>query len=256
MTGKLSEINYGEKTMAPMNHSEALQQMAAERYLLNELPPDLRDAFEEHFFDCPECAFDVRAGAAFVDEAKVQLPDLTASPEPAPLQGSGLPVRKRSWFWWLRPLFATPAFAAPVFATLLVVIGYQNLVTYPALRTEATAPRLLTSVSLHAGTRGGAPAEVAADRKGGVVLRVEVPEHATYSTYAVDLFDPQGKLAWTQNFSAAADGAQDDTLSLMIPGAGLKQGSYVLAISGVTPGGSQGQQTEIERQVLAIHFNN
>ena len=39
-----------------MNHTEAVEQMAAEGYLLNELTPDARDAFEEHVFDCAECA--------------------------------------------------------------------------------------------------------------------------------------------------------------------------------------------------------
>jgi len=242
--------------MANMDHSEALEQMAAERYLLGELPPDLRDAFEEHFFDCPECAMEVRAGAVFVDEAKVQLPELTAAPEPTASRGSGLPERKRSWFSLWRPFFAMPAFAAPLFAALLLVIGYQNLVTYPALRTEATEPRLLSSVALHAGTRGGEPAVVEADRTQGVELRVELPEHAAYSTYAVDLYDPQGKLAWTHNFSAALSGAQDDTLSLMIPGAGLKQGSYVLAISGTSSADPKGPRTEIERQAFTIQFNN
>ena len=62
-----------------MNHSEAVEQMTSERYLLNELTPDARDAFEEHAFDCPECALDLRAGALFVHEAKVQLPELVAS---------------------------------------------------------------------------------------------------------------------------------------------------------------------------------
>ena len=53
-----------------MNHSEAVEQMTSERYLLNELAPDARDAFEEHVFDCPECALNLRAGALFVHEAK------------------------------------------------------------------------------------------------------------------------------------------------------------------------------------------
>ena len=70
--------------MEQMDHSEAVNQMAAERYMLGELPPDVRDAFEEHLFDCPECAFDIRAGVAFMDEATLQLPGLTAvQTEPA-----------------------------------------------------------------------------------------------------------------------------------------------------------------------------
>ena len=49
-----------------MDHGEALQMMAAERYLLDELTPEERDAFELHMFGCHECALDLRAGAAFM----------------------------------------------------------------------------------------------------------------------------------------------------------------------------------------------
>src|ERR1700679_417734 len=64
-----------------MNHSEAVTQMAAERYLLDELGPDVRDEFEEHLFDCPECVVDVRAGDMYLREAKVQLRALVADDE-------------------------------------------------------------------------------------------------------------------------------------------------------------------------------
>ena len=243
--------------METMDHSEARQEMLAEKYLLNELPPDVRDEFEEHFFDCQECAFDIRAGAAFVDEAKVQLPALTATSSPQGAgTGTGLTDKKRNGrfslsAWW-KPLFASPAFAAPVFATLLLVVGYQNLVTYPALRTSATEPRLLPSVALH-GSRGGARTVVEASRKQGVVLLVDAPEQAAYSTYTVDLYNPQGKLAWTQKISATEIGAEDGTLTLMIPPAGLMQGSYSLAISGIGPAD---QRTEIARRGFDIHFND
>ena len=71
MTAAVTIFQLGpHREIEAMEHIEAVQQMAAERYLLDELPPELRDAFEEHLFDCPECAFDLRAGAAFVDEAK------------------------------------------------------------------------------------------------------------------------------------------------------------------------------------------
>jgi hypothetical protein len=236
--------------MNHMDHSEAVQQMAAEKYLLNELPPDLRDAFEEHMFDCQECAFDIRAGDAFVNEAKIQLPRLpVSSPEPAARKQNA----SRSGFSWWRPLFASPLVAGPVFASLLIVIGYQNLVTYPALRTASNEPRLLPSVALHAGTRGGAHTVVEADHKQGVVILVDVPEQAAYASYAFDLYDPQGKLAWTHDLSSArGSGTGDGMLSLVIPGAGLRQGAYTLAVSGVS---STGQHTEVERNTFDIHFN-
>jgi|HubBroStandDraft_5_1064220.scaffolds.fasta_scaffold66502_1 hypothetical protein len=241
--------------METMDHSEALQEMLAEKYLLNELPPDVRDAFEEHFFDCQECAFDIRAGAAFVDEAKVQLPGLTAASSPQG-SGAGLTDKKRngrfSLSTWWKPLFASPVFAAPVFATLLLVVGYQNLVTYPALRTAATEPRLLPSVALHMSRRGG-NAVVEASRKQGVVLVVDVPEQVAYPTYAVDLYDAQGKLAWTQKISATEIAPEEGALTLMIPPAGLVQGSYSLAISGIGPAD---QRTEIARRGFDIHFND
>ena len=41
--------------------------MAAERYILDDLEPAERDAFEEHFFDCTECTADVRDAAKVAD---------------------------------------------------------------------------------------------------------------------------------------------------------------------------------------------
>ena len=53
-----------------MSHDEALCILAAERYLLKEFDDRLREAFEEHFFDCSECAADMRAAANFLDAVK------------------------------------------------------------------------------------------------------------------------------------------------------------------------------------------
>src|SRR5580658_10237486 len=98
-----------------MDHQEATRLMAVEKYLLKELPPESREAFEEHYFDCLECAADLRATEAFLDAAKSEL-------EAAPL-ARPLSQKKKSPFAFLW----TPAFAIPVFALLLLVIVYQNL---------------------------------------------------------------------------------------------------------------------------------
>lgn len=228
-----------------MEHSEAVQEMATERYLLDELNPELREAFEEHLFDCPECALDLRAGAVFLDEAKVQLPQIVAAKTPAPAK----PESKRPrWFFW-----ASPAFAMPVFAALLAVIAYENFSLIPALRTATTEPRLAPWASVHAGTRGANPTEVRADRKQGATILIDLPQQPVYTSYTVDLYDPQGKHFWSQAVPGSfQDGSGGKTLSLVIPGPGLQQGSYTLNLSGISP---QGARTEISRRALDVHFD-
>jgi hypothetical protein len=232
-----------------MDHSQAVEQMAAERYLLNELSPDAREAFEEHVFDCHECALDIRAAAAFVDEARAQLPALTQAVSSPP---SANPVKpKLKWDRWFTGL--RPAFAVPVFAALLLVLGYQNIVTMPALRTEVNQPRLLPSTPLHGATRGGSGVAITADRTHGVALPIEIsqePGVTPPTSYSFDLLDSQGKLVWTGIIAAASDGG-DQRITLAIPGAMLQNGSYTVAVSGVGP---QAERTPIERYVFAVRF--
>src|SRR5579871_6521106 len=122
-----------------MNHEQAVQEMATERYLLDEMSPELREAFEEHLFECSECALDVRAGNVFLSEAKRQLPELTARTA-AQETSRALPVKLKKPWW---SVFAMPAFAAPVFAALLAVIAIQNLAIIPSLRSAAREPRII-----------------------------------------------------------------------------------------------------------------
>jgi hypothetical protein len=236
-----------------MEHSEALEQMVAERYLLNELTAEAREEFEKHLFDCPECALDLRAGAAFVEEAKTQLPELTsARSAPASSRPRELKIKRA---WWAG-LFE-PAFAAPVFATLLLVIGYQNLVTYPALRASANQPRLLAWAPLHGATRGDGQLTITADHRHGVALPIDLPAQPSmgaYTSYSFDLYSPQGKLAWTGLVPAPTDEASDSQrVSLFIPGAALSSGAYSITVSGVA---AQGNRTEIDKYVFDLHLSN
>jgi hypothetical protein len=56
-----------------MDHSEATEKKIAEGYVLGELLPEERDAFEEHYFGCAECAADVRDAATLLDSLQVVL---------------------------------------------------------------------------------------------------------------------------------------------------------------------------------------
>jgi hypothetical protein len=244
-----------------MNHAEALKNMATERYLLNELSPELRDAFEEHYFECPECAMDVRAAAVFIDEAKEHLPELTG-PLATPVSErklGGMPVetRQKKQPWWSGLL--RPALALPVFAALIAIVGYQNAVTLPALRMAAGEVQLAPTVYLHSGSRGAA-APIAVDAKQGIVLALDRPQGGEFASYEFALSDAEGKVvakvttpAAEQNANPGEGQATDGTLSLAIPGARLGNGAYTLAIFGVT---STGSRSEIERHALAIHLKS
>lgn len=226
-----------------MEHGEAVQQKAAERYLLNELSPEARDAFEGHFFDCRECALDLRAAAAFVDEAKAQLPGLQTQARPA------VKTERRKWFAWASPLF-TPAFAAPAFAALALVVGYQNAVTLPGLRAVATQPHLVTLAELHTGVRGGDAAVIVASRKQGASISIALPCPAGVNSLKLVLLDPAGKQWWTATVAAPNEN-DDRQLGLDLPGDGLTAGKYTLVISGVD---ARNTTTEISRTAFEIQL--
>ncbi len=130
-----------------MTHQQALDGLASERYLLDEMTEVERFEFEDHYFDCAECAEDVRLGDMIRQEAR------RAGAAMAPNTQVGRPaVVLTSAKWWRRPMVAAPWAVA---ATLALVVGYQSLVTVPGLR-DAGGPQSIEPVMLRGATRGAA----------------------------------------------------------------------------------------------------
>src|SRR5579864_2704402 len=106
--------------MDSMEHTEAVRIGAAERYLLGELSPELREQYEEHFFGCVECAQEVQAGAVFIDGAR---DILSVEKDYTPAR---VPQKESQRSWWASLL--RPAILAPAMALLLLFAAYQNIV--------------------------------------------------------------------------------------------------------------------------------
>ena len=124
-----------------MDHEVASTTHAVERYLLGEMPSSERDAFEEHYFDCTECAEEMRSASATVREMKQALRDLGSAPK----------ASSPGWLSWLKPPVMVPAFAA---LALAMVVGYQNTVVMPDLK----APKSMgAAIILDGQTRAAAP---------------------------------------------------------------------------------------------------
>jgi hypothetical protein len=220
-----------------MDHTAVVREKMTERYLLNELAAHVRDEFEEHYFDCPECALDIRAGAQFVAHTRTVLAESTA-PIPVratPVPGPAHPRRferewfAREWFAWLRP-----AFAAPSLALLLAMIGYQNLVTYPRLQSELNQPQVFPSASVNVGTwgAGGTPTSVPEGK--GLLLFVRIPPDGTYVRYTANLYSPGGKPEGSFTIVPAAG---QDQWPVTIPAIHREAGTYTMAVHGITAGG-------------------
>jgi anti-sigma factor RsiW len=205
-----------------MDHQEAMRRAAVEKYLLGELPPPERDEFEEHFFECQECAGDLKTTAAFLDGAKREFKRGPAA-QTAPEAGKQP--------WWT--LLWRPAFAGPAFAALLLIVAYQNLVTYPRF-AGATAqlkkPEILTSVSLVGGlSRGGAMPSVAVAPAQSILLSVDIPAAEQYARYSCVLLAPSGAALWRVPVSAEQ---AKDTVSIRIPAGHWERGNYTLLVQG------------------------
>jgi hypothetical protein len=124
-----------------MDHQTAQASKATERYLLGEMSEPERFDFESHYFECEECADDVRAAHALARGIKAVCADDPVPEQPRAVVVSGRAPR-RGWLAWLSPAALAPSAIA---AGLAVVVGYQAWFVIPNLRwqTAAMAPTVL-----------------------------------------------------------------------------------------------------------------
>ncbi|HVH50248.1 MAG TPA: hypothetical protein VM781_01175 [Candidatus Bathyarchaeia archaeon] len=222
-----------------MDHDLAVKSQACEKYLLGELSPDLRDAYEEHYFSCVECAAQLRLVAELIGAGQRILAEPASALTPARTL-----LTPGGWSKWLRP-----AFALPVMAGLLLIAGYQNLVTIPQLR-RSQASRVLPMFSLiSANTRGESVPVFTTQPDQPVGLYVDVPADTAYSTYVISLQEPTGKTILLRSLTSAE--AQKTQVIMIHPG--RVAGQYVLVITG-QPNSSGAPLTDLARIQFGIAF--
>jgi hypothetical protein len=227
-----------------MDHHLAVKSQACEKYLLGELSPDLRDAYEEHYFSCAECATQLRMAAEIVGAGQRIF---AQTPAPAVAAGARIVPESGGWLRWLRPAIAIPALA-----TLLLVVGYQNLVLIPQLK-ESRAPRVLPMFSLiSANTRGETVPEFTTQPNQPVGLYVDVPADAAYSSYGISVQDPSGKTIPLRSLSYAE--AQKTQVLVINPGAAGNYAVVVLGQAKSDAGSSTGK--ELARMQFTVVFSD
>jgi len=209
-----------------MKHEDTLREMSVERYLLGELTGDSRNSFEEHLFECTECASEVKAGVTLLEGARLELAAIrreATTPQKAP-----------SLFGWL----LSPVWLAPALAACLALVIYQSAFVVPGMRkqlAESKAPAVLNTLVLTGGAaRGETSPRVSAPADGFFLLSVDIPSVAEYSSYVCTLYSPSGKPVWSGKVTLEQ---AKDAVQIQVPSAVTQAGENTLLVQGVRQGG-------------------
>lgn len=210
-----------------MEHTQALETHASDRYLLGQLSAAEADAFEEHYFECPVCAEDVRLGMSFLEGGRRLVHEPAAPITAPPATAPALPIASHPrWGKWI------PAAAA---AAVLALAG--NFVVLMRMQNAAPVPRMV-AMSDHAFFEGLArdaadPIQPLILPKGSVAeLSIELTPPRPFRRYEARVLRANNKVVAT---CPIAPQLLENTVRISLPDPG--PGTYSLVIVGIEPAG-------------------
>jgi hypothetical protein len=208
-----------------VTHQNAVETLAAERYLLDEMSDEDRQVFEEHFFSCEVCADDMRAGAAMLQGAKAGFAGSSTSGRVVPMVRRAPVIRNPAWY-------RTAALPWAAAATLALAVGYQSFRTAPV---QETSPVALVPVTLHPASRGGEAIVPLRSGGGPASLALDINEPVPGGELTYDLSTADGRHIVSGRAAAPASGTP---LLLLMPSWTLAAPMhYILSVHEAGPSG-------------------
>ena len=221
-----------------MDHTEATQMRAAERYVLGELSVSEVENFERHFFDCSQCSEELRTLAILQDNARAVFLEPSPTPPPVslPTPVATKPARagwRLNWIW------------APAFAALVAGVfgGYEF-----GARHEAGTPQAIAAYPLYAAARGDETVISPPPGARFYSLYFDRTWDPDFASYRAVFRDASGAERFSADVPAPAPGR---AFYILAPTSALPAGKYLLIIEGRN---STGAQTEAARYPFVIRF--
>jgi hypothetical protein len=208
-----------------MDHEDAVRAGATEKYILGELTDEAKDRFEEHLFECRECAEDVKAAATFVANARTVLAE-------SPAESAASPATRRKVASIRRLFWPMPMGAAA--ALLLVTAGaaHQAFVVVPHLRgalDKAEAFQPAESYFLTVARSDVRQIALAKDRR-MVGIALSRPVDRVFPYFRCEVRDNEGRVHLD---TVVPDPANGREIELLVPVWRLPAGFYVIVLSGL-----------------------
>ena len=195
---------------------------ATERYLLGELDEVERSAFEEHFFDCRECAEEVKAGAIFLENARKVLAEEQAEARVAkPLFGG-----------WASLFWPIPAGAAIAATLLLGTTLYLSMGAVPRLQRRVDQAEGLQAAPWQFLAISRAEPQTISVPKGMRMVGITLSRSSTefFPYYRCEIRTADGAVVDSTVIPAPKEG---DEIQILLPAWHLPNGKYVIALGGL-----------------------
>jgi hypothetical protein len=203
-----------------MNHDEFQAKGWTEKYFLQELTEKEADQFEEHYFQCGECAADVKNTAQFLDGARAVFGEETSlRAVPASAAQTQKPSESGGWRTWFRlPQLALASLA------MLAVFGIYRW-NQP---TESDYSRFSTTEVLALQDRAEVDVLPTTEVKGpGVMIRFLAPGGVAAEPKSLKFTLVQdGKTV----FEHRAQPLADEHLGFPVPADKLENGTYTISL--------------------------
>jgi anti-sigma factor RsiW len=239
--------------MKTIDHFHAEDVHVAERYILGELSATEAEEFEQHYFECQQCAIAVESASLFAANARAVFAEPAAVAAASRVE-KPRPAVKSAWFpqFWFpqlksRPLFAFPMAAACALALLVI---YQNAVTIPGMRQAADTARALPAFQLIGASRGdGAQVKLPAGAS-SFALAADIPPDARFATYICTLAE-NGRTVFEVHAPAPAEG---QPITILVPAKSLQPGPHELSIFGASQNGAPA--SKVSGYTFNLELNN
>lgn len=234
--------------------SQCVDGRLTEPYLLGDLSEEEMLAFEEHYFDCPRCAEDVKTAAVLLENAR-QVMAQEARPASAATGGPWPPAAttraaqgsRGTRYGWTHPVTWMAA------ALLLVVSGalYQSLVIVPDLRRQisATSGPKAVSWSFLSVTRSATPVIELYEGQDLIGLRLSKSADTVYPHYRCEVRDADDRVVQSAVIGSAPAGEE---LGLVLSASDLSAGAYAIVLWGLDSLAEPDRAEEVSRYRFSL----
>jgi hypothetical protein len=219
-----------------MDHLDADNTKAVERYMLGDLSVSEVEEFERHFFDCPQCSEELRALTLFQANARAVFGEQDLAPTPFRVHA---PESAVGWWRGFSPLFwnrNAHFWKSGAMALAALIIGVFTGYLAFGMREAGQ----VGAFPLYAQARGEETVvSPAADSK-FYTLYFDKTWEGDYSSYRAVLRDSSG----ADKFAAPiSPGAPGEVMVMLVPTHQLPAGKYVLVMMGA----NADKETELAR---------